>query len=356
MSQLDTTEEAANGDVTEFIQEPSSRVRQIVLTALAIFLALFCGALLIWAAGGNPFVAYADMVKGVFTSPAALSLVMGDVVPLLTIGLGLMIAFRAKIWNIGAEGQFLLGALFGGAFAIYSPIEAPIFIIPMTLLVGTLAGAAWGWIVGILRARWGVNEVITSLLMVYVAGFIVVYAIRQPMRDPEYFLPQSAALPKTGRLGDIPWLDVHAGLVIALALVPLTAYLINRTSFGIRSLMFGYNPDGTRAAGVNTSKLTVRIMLLSGGLAGLAGIMQVMGAETRITNNISPGFGFTAIIVALLGRLRPLGVFLAAVLIGVLNVGGDALQRSQGLPRAVVVVIQALFVIFLLIAERTGSR
>jgi simple sugar transport system permease protein len=102
-----------------------------------------------------------------------------------------MIAFRAKIWNIGAEGQFLLGALFGGAFAIYSPIEAPMFIIPMTLLVGTFAGAAWGWIVGILRAKWGVNEVITSLLMVYVAGFIVVYAIRQPMRDPEYFLPMS---------------------------------------------------------------------------------------------------------------------------------------------------------------------
>lgn len=356
MSEVDTTTGAAEPEAMEFVEEPSPRLRQLISTVLAVFMAFFCGVLLLWAAGANPFVAYADMVKGVFASSAAPSLVLGDVVPLLTIGLGLMIAFRAQIWNIGAEGQFLMGALVGGAFAIYSPIDTPVFIIPMTLLVGTLAGAAWGWVVGILRARWGVNEVITSLLMVYVAGYIVLYSVRQPMRDPAAFLPQSAALPASARLGDTPWLHVHTGLWIALALVPLSAYLIKRTSFGIRSLMLGYNPDGTRAAGVNTSQLTVRIMLLSGGLAGLAGIMQVMGAENRITSNISPGYGFTAIIVALLGRLRPVGVFLAAVFIGVLNVGGDALQRSQGLPRAVVVVIQALFVIFLLIAERSGSR
>jgi simple sugar transport system permease protein len=334
----------------------ADRLRPLAMTLGAAVAALVTGGLILWAARANPIVAYVDMIKGVIDSKISVALVLYDVVPLLTIGLGLALAFRARVWNIGAEGQFLMGALAGGAVGINFPVDVGPIIWPVTLLAGAAAGALWGWIVGMLRARWNVNEVITSLLLVYVASFFLAYAVRQPLRDPESFLPQSAALPRSARLAALPWIDVHFGIVIALLLVPVVAYLMYRTPFGFRTQMLGLNPEATRAAGGDPSGLIVKVMMLSGGLAGLAGIMQVMGSEIRLTNNLSPGFGFTAIIVALLGRMKPVGVALAAIFIAVLSVGGDALQRSQELPRAVVAVIQALFVIFLLIGERLGRR
>ncbi len=154
----------------------------------------------------------------------------------------------------------------------------------------------------------------------------------------------------------MPGFRVHIGLLIALALVPIAAYLIRRTPFGFHTLMFGLNSEATAAAGVKTGRLVTRVMIISGGLAGLAGVIQVMGIETRLTNNLAAGFGFTAIIVALMGRLRPLGVVLAAVLIGTLTLGGDVIQRTQEVPRILMAVIQALFVLVLLVADKLGRR
>lgn len=328
----------------------------VLLPLAAILAAFVSGGILLVIAGANPLQAYADMLTGTLGSRFDFSLVLVEVAPLLLIGLGLSIAFRARVWNIGAEGQLVMGALAGGAFAIYAPIDIKAVAISTACIVGAAAGAAWGWIVGFVRARWGVNEVISSLLLNYVAIFSLNYAVRKPLRDPVGFQPVSETLPDAARLPDVPGFRVHIGLLIGLALIPIVAYVIRRTPFGFHTLMMGMNDEATEAAGVKTGRLVVLLMMISGAFAGLAGVLQVMGPETRLTNNISPGFGFTAIIVALIGRMRPMGVLFGALLIGALTLGGDVIQRTQQVPRILTLVIQALFVLFLLVADKMARR
>jgi ABC-type uncharacterized transport system permease subunit len=327
------------------------------LTSLgAVLLGLLVGAAIMAVAGANPIRAYGAMVEGAVGSRFAVSQVLVQTVPLLIIGLGLALAFRGRVWNIGAEGQFHLGALAGGAMAIVAPIPIAAVQLPLAMLVGAAGGAAWAWVVGALRARWRVNEVITSLLLNYVAIHWYSYFIRKPLRDPEGFLPQSRAIPVSAQLPALPGLDVHAGLLIALALVPLVVYTMYRTPFGFRAAALGLNADAAEAAGIDAGRTIVRLMVISGGMAGLAGVIQILGVQLRLQYGISPGFGFTAIIVALLGRTRPVGVLLAALLISGLSVGGAAVQFTQGIPIAAVYTMQASFVLFLLVADRVVRR
>jgi general nucleoside transport system permease protein len=332
------------------------QVRTLGASLLAVSLALMVGAVVLLIAGASPVAAYRAMFRGAFGSEFAISQLLVGMVPLLVIGLGLALAFGGRVWNIGAEGQFHLGALAGGALAITFPLDIAVMAVPFALLAGVLAGAAWGWVVGFLRGRWGVNEVITSLLLNYVAIFLFAYFIRQPLRDPEGFLPQSRAIPDAVRLPFLPGIRVHAGLLIALALVPLLLYLVNRTPFGFHVTAMGLNAEAARANGLDTGRIVMWLMALSGAFAGLAGIIQILGLQFRLQTGISPGFGFTAIIVALLGRTRPLGVLLAAGLISALAVGGDSMQVVLGVPVAAVHTIQALFVLFLLVVDRAVRR
>jgi simple sugar transport system permease protein len=211
-------------------------------------------------------------------------------------------------------------------------------------------------VVGVLRGRWNVNEVITSLLLNYVAIFLVGYLVRKPLGDPESFLRQTDQLPRAALLPYLHALRVHGGILVALALVPVVAYVMHRTPFGFRLDLLGSNPEAARTAGVDTARMTVLVMLVSGGLAGLAGALQVMGQETRVTAEISPGFGFTAIVVALLGRNRPLGVLVSALFIAGLSIGGVTMQTVEQVPSAIVVAVEALFVLFLLVADRMARR
>lgn len=325
---------------------------------MAVTGALVTGGILLVLVGANPVDAYVEMVKGTFGSWFDVSLVLTEMVPLVIIGLGLVIAFKARIWNIGAEGQFMFGALVGGAFALRVPLQNQFLAIPAVLLVGALAGALWGLLVAAARVRWRGNEVISSLLLNYVALFVFAYAVRKPLRDPGGFKPTSERVPDQFVLGDVPVdeIRVHVGIVVALLLVPLVGFLVNRSPFGMRATMFGMNPEAAQAAGVNASKMTLRIMMLSGALAGLAGIIQVLGSELRLSNNMSTGYGFTAIVVALIARLRPFGVLLAAAFLGALTLGGDVIQRTQQVPRVLTMVIQAIFVLFLLLADRRRSN
>ncbi len=332
------------------------RASAIGASLAAVLAAFVVGGILLAFAGANPFQAYADMLRGTFGSRFDFSLVLVETAPLLLIGLGLSVAFRAKVWNIGAEGQLVMGALAGGAFAIYAPIDVKVIMIPLAGIVGAAAGAVWGSTVGFLRARWSVNEVISSLLLNYVAIFGLNYAIRKPLRDPVGFQPVSETLPAAARLPEVPGLRVHIGLLVGLALLPVLAYVIRRTPFGFYTLMVGLNNSATEAAGVKTGRLVVGAMMISGAFAGLAGVLQVMGPEARLTNNLAVGFGFTAIIVALIGRLKPSGVLLASLLIGTLTLGGDVIQRTQQVPRILTFVIQAMFVLFLLVADKVGRR
>jgi ABC-type uncharacterized transport system permease subunit len=333
------------------------RARSFGTSLLAVLIALAVGAVILLVAGASPLAAYREMVRGAIGSRFAVSQLLVEVVPLLIIGLGLALAFRGRVWNIGAEGQFYLGALAGGTVAIVFPWSVPVLVIPAVLVAGAAAGAAWGWIAGEVRSRWGVNEIITSLLLNYVAIYWYGYFIRKPLRDPSGFLPQSKEIPAAAQLPNILGLQVHAGLLIALGLVPILAYVMARTPFGFRVTALGLNREAAAgAAGVDTRRFIVRLMLLSGGFAGLAGVVQILGVQLRLQSGISPGFGFTAIIVALLGRMRPVGVMLAAFLIGGLSVGGQAMQLTQGVPIAAVQTIEALFVLFLLVADKLVRR
>ena len=325
---------------------------------LAVVAGLAAGAVLLLAVGANPLTAYKDMVAGTLGTRSDIGLVLVEVAPLLLIGLGLAIAFRAKVWNIGAEGQFVMGALIGGWFAIEVPIGSPVLMVAFTWIIAAAAGGLWGAAVGWLKAQWNVNEVISSLLLNYAAVFTLNYAVRKPLRAPNGFQPVSATLPDAARLPDVPGgVPVHIGLLAGLVLVPVAMYVLARTPFGFRVRMMGFNVEAAEAAGVAPRPMYLKIMTLSGAFAGLAGVIQVMGPETRLTNNITAaGFGFTAIVVALIGRNHPVGVLAAAVFLGMLTLGGDVIQRTQDVPRTMTLVLQAMFVLFLLVAEKARRR
>ena len=335
----------------------SRKLKSGLSSAGAVLLSLVVGGLLMLVAGGEPVAAYGALVDGAFGSPYALGQMLLLAVPLLIMGLGLALAFRGRVYNIGAEGQLFMGALAGGVAAIFIPVGFAPLLIALSAVAGVAAGAAWGGIVGVLRARWGVNEVITSLLLNFVAILGFTYVVRQPLRAEGAANDlQGRAVQAEAVLPRLPDLNVHIGVFLAIVLVPIAFYLMARTPFGMRVRMMGFNAEAARTAGVSSRRMIVGLMVASGGLAGLAGAIQTLGVAERLDLGISQGYGFTAIVVALLGRLHAVGVLLAAVFIAVLQSGGQAMSVTQGLPYAIVLAIPGVFVVFLLIADRLARE
>jgi len=328
------------------------RVRSLLASAGAVLLSLVVGGLLIVIAGGEPISAYSSILDGALGTPYGIGQMLVLAIPLVIIGLGLALAFRGRVYNIGAEGQLFMGALASGTVAILLPVGVDPILIAVAVVAGVLAGAAWGAIVGALRARWGVNEVITSLLLNFVAILIFTYVVRRPLRAPGSPDLQGRSIQPDAALPALPDLAVHIGVFLALALVPLAAYVMARTPFGFRVRMLGFNAEAARTAGVRSGRMVIVLMLISGGLAGLAGALQVLGVAERLDPGISQGYGFTAIVVALLGRLNAVGVLLAGLFIALLQSGGQAMSVIEGVPYAIVLAIPAVFVVFLLIADR----
>jgi general nucleoside transport system permease protein len=323
----------------------------------AVLLALVLGAGLVLVAGGDPLSAYSALITGAFGNEADIGEVLAQATPLVIIGLGLAMAFRAGVYNIGAEGQLFVGALAGGAVAILLPVGSGALLIVAALMAGLVAGALWGSIVGALRARWGVNEVITSLLLNYIGILGFSYAIREPLRDPAATAGLSGkAIPSAAQLPSLPGLSVHIGVLLPFALVPVVWFVMTRTPFGFRLRMLGLNPEAARVAGVPAGRTVLSLMVISGGLAGLAGVIQMLGVSLRLDPNFSTGTGFTAIVVALIGRCQAFGVLLAALLIAVLQAGGQAMSVTENLPYSIVLAIEGVFVVFLLIADRLARR
>jgi len=332
-----------------------ARLRATVVTISAALLAFLIGGILVVVAGGNPVDAFRSMFDGAVGSAFAIGQLLVVATPLAIIGLGLALAFRGHVYNIGAEGQLFMGALAGGAILLTLHGDQRI-LVALAALAGIAGGAVWGSIVGVLRARWGVNEVITSLLLTYVALFIFSWAVRKPFADPSAGTTgtslASRPIPEETVLPTLPDLFVHYGVFVAVALVPAVGYLMARTPFGFRVRATGLNPDASEVAGVRTGRLVIWLMLISGGLAGLAGIIQVVGVSGRLDSGLSQSYGFTAIVVALLGRLNALGVLLAALFVAFLTVGGQAMSVDEGLPYSLVIAIQGVFVLLVLIADR----
>ncbi len=270
--------------------------------------------------------------------------------PLIMMGVGLSLAYRANVWNIGTDGQFTLGAICGGGIALAFP-DAPAYLLfPAMVIAGTLGGMASGGLVAWLRIRFNANEILTSLMFAYITQYLLVYLVTGPWRDPQGFgFPQTALLSDTAlapRL--IEDTNVHIGVLLAPLIAIGLWFMLEKSLLGFQFRVLGQATRAAKFAGFRENRLVWIAMLISGGLAGLAGLLEVSGTLGQLTTTLSPGYGFTAIIVAFLGRLNPLGVIPAGLLLALTYLGGDAAQINLGLPNAVTGIFQGILLFYLL--------
>jgi ABC-type uncharacterized transport system permease subunit len=270
--------------------------------------------------------------------------------PLILTGLAVALAFRAGVWNIGAEGQLLAGAATAAAVGLFAtPVLGELTIVA-ALLVGAVAGALWAGIAAELRNRFGVLEVISTIMLNFVALYGVGYLVRGPLQEPTHVYPQSDPLPALARLPTlIEGSRLHWGFVLALIAAPVSWWVLRYTAAGFRVRTVGHNPEAARIAGrVDVERTTMRVFLVSGALAGLAGAIELTGVTFALYENVSPGYGYTAIAVALLAGLHPLGVLATGLLFGALEAGALSMQREAAVPAVVVNVVEALLVLLIL--------
>jgi simple sugar transport system permease protein len=343
----------------------------VLVTVLAVITALIVGAVLIvfsdenvlatWgyflAAPGDALsaswdaitAAYGALFSGALGSASAVSETIVAATPLILAGLGVALGFRAGLFNIGAEGQVIAGGLAAGFVGFWLHGLPVVVHLPLAVLVGLAAGAAWGYIPGILKARTGAHEVITTIMLNYVAAYLALYLLSTSVfRRPGRTDPISEPVEVSARLPHLAGqnLRLHAGILVALLGAVAVAWLLGRSTWGFELRVAGANPSAAQTAGISVARATVLAMVLSGGLAGLAGANQVLGVQYTLAPGFSGGIGFEAITVALLGRANPFGVVVAALLFGALRAGGLQMQAVTGTPIDIVLVIQSLIVIF----------
>ncbi len=326
-----------------------SIVRAVLTPITAILLSLLIGAILITAVDVNPLMAYAALLTGAFGSLNGFSETLVKATPLMLVGLGIVFAFRARIWNIGGEGQLLLGALGATLTGLYLGGLPSWLLLPVTILAGFLFGGLWGAIAGFLKARYGTNEIIVTIMMNYIALYGVSFMNHVPLREVIGIFPQTDLIVEGAQLGRLlPPTRLHAGILVALGLAVASTVILQRTTLGYRLKAVGFSPDASHYAGIEVRSTMILSMVLSGGLAGIAGMSEISGIHHRLMDNISSGYGFTGIVVALLGRLHPLGVAVTAIIFGALNVGADSMERTMGMPSPLAFILQALVVLFVL--------
>ena len=335
-------------------QENVPALGLIAAPLLALVFTLIVGAIMFVALGHDPIRAFTIYFIEPLTDPWTLQEMVVKACPLLLIGIGLSFCYRANRWNIGAEGQYVAGAVAGSWLALATHgTDAGPWVLPAMLVLGALGGALWGLIPALLRVRFGSSEILTSLMLVYVAQLGLDYLVRGPWRDPAGFnFPQSvtfddvAIMPlivEDGRM--------HAGIIIALVAVVVATVVLGRTLIGYSIELAGTAPRASAFAGFSESRVTYGVFVVSGAMAGLAGIIEVAGPIGQLQPSISPGYGFTAIIAAMLGRLHPVGVLVASFVLALTYIGGEAAQISMRMPFDVTRVFQGTLLIAILAAD-----
>jgi ABC-type uncharacterized transport system permease subunit len=320
----------------------------------AIVAALIAAGVFFKAYGVSPLRAYHLILTGALGNTVGLAETVRRTIPLLLIGVGLTVAFRALFWNIGAEGQLLVGAIAATGVALFVPM--PEFLrLPTMFVAGFVGGAAWAFIPAVLKVRLGINDVISTLMLNYVAAFVVQWLILGFWKGPTARgfaytdkFPPSAMIPR------IPGTTVHWPTLILGVVAAVIAYVwVTRTRQGFEIRVVGENPSAARFAGISQGKVIIAVMLVSGGLAGLAGVGEVAGVQRMLLDpsKLSLGYGYTAIIVAWLARRNPLAVLVTSVLFGVIMAGGDVIKVSLGLPFQLVNVFNGLILFFLIGSE-----
>ena len=335
-------------------RERPSTLLTLLAPPAAIIAALIVAGGLIAAAGADVAQAYRLILDGAFGSRLGVSETLTRTTPLILTGLAAAVAFRARLWNIGGEGQFYVGALAIAAFATAPGLAvapAPVAIL-LCLVVGALAGMALLLLPLALKLRFGVDEVVTTLLLNFVVLLFVSMMIEGPLRDPMAFgWPQSVPVPDTALLPKlIERTRLHAGLLIALLVAVAVWWVQARTVYGMRARAAGMNPRAARFAGVALGRTLTLVACLSGGLAGLAGAIEVMGVKGYVSTDLSPNYGYSGIVIAMLANLNALGVIAAALFSAAMFVGADSMSRALGVPSYIADVTVALSLLTMLVA------
>ncbi len=336
-----------------------SRWVALATPVLALAAAMAVGGLAVLALGRSPGQAFAVYFVAPLSESWSLQALAVKASPLILIAVGLSFPFRANLWNIGAEGQFVAGGALGGWLALlthdgaYQQTFGGWWILPAMLVLGTAGGALYALIPAMLRVSLGVSEILSSLMLVYVAGYGLDYLVRGPWRDPQGFnFPVSVTFDPEATLPSlIADGRLHAGVLVTVAAVLLAALVLGRTMFGYEVRLFGAAPKAARFAGFSDTALTLTVFAISGGLAGLAGIIEVSGQINQLQPSISPGYGFTAIIVAFLGRLSPFGIVLAGLVLALTIIGGEGAQVVMKLPLDLTSAFQGILLMCVLAAD-----
>lgn len=336
-------------------RRPVASGRVVLLVSLLAILAAFVVAGIFFRIYGvSPIRAYQLILRGSLGSKFGLAETVRRAIPLLLCGVGLTIAFRALFWNIGAEGQLLMGAVAAAGVALFSGLPGPL-LLPAMFIGGFIGGAVWGLIPAILKVKLGLNDVITTLMMNYIALYFVEWLIHGPWKGPTARgFAYTDTFPRAAWLPTIYGTRIHwPTLVLGLILAVVMYVMVTRTRSGFEIRVVGENPDAARFAGISQLKTTLLVMLISGGFAGLAGVGEVAGIHHRLLGptNISMGYGYTAIIVAWLARRNPLAVIVTSFLFGVIMTGGDVIKVSLGLPFQLINVFNGLILFFLIGSE-----
>jgi ABC-type uncharacterized transport system permease subunit len=332
----------------------------------ATVLALLAGAVMLLLLGANPLEAYSAMVRGAFGSSNALADTLVKATPLLFVGVGICIAFRGGVLNIGGEGQLVAGAVAATVVVLTLSQWPGWAVIPLCLTMGFLAGAIWGGIAGALKAYLNVNEILSTIMLNMIAVQGMNFLLRGPMMDPLQveagsFIPQTARFSVTSDLPRLIPTRLHAGAALAVLLAILVYIFLWRTTVGYRIRAVGLNPDASRAAGIKVKRYVMLSLVLSGALAGLGGAVQVLGLHHRMfTDGSATGFtggaGFNGIVAALFGKLHPLGTIPASVLFGALIVGANQMQRAVQVPSSFITALNGLVVVFVVGSDILGRR
>jgi simple sugar transport system permease protein len=320
---------------------------------LALLLTVVTAGAIFALMGHDPVTAlYTFLVAPIVTANGLAELCV-KAAPLILIATGLSLGFRANVWNIGAEGQFTLGAIFAGGLALHVGDGGGWWTFPAMMLLGVLGGMAWAAIPAALRTRFNASEILTSLMLTYVAQLLLIYLVTGPWKDPEgYGFPQTAIFGAAATAPIlVPETRLHLGVAVAVAVAVLGWVVLSRSLLGFQLRVVGLAPRAAAFAGFHQPRLIWLSLMLGGGLAGLAGMFEVAGPIGQLTPAISPGYGFTAIIVAFLGRLHPLGVVLAGLVLALSYLGGEAAQIDLGLPNAVTGIFQGVLLFYLLASD-----
>lgn len=334
----------------------------ILIPVGAVIGALLVGALILALAGINPLAAYEPLLIGPFANLYGVAQTITKATPLLLVGLGICIAFRGGMINIGGEGQIIAGATLTTWIGLQLKFLPGVVLVPLLLLVGFVGGALWGAVPGLLKAKLNASEILSTIMMNLIAIQGVSFLLRGPMIDPAEIaygtgFPQSEALPKWAWLPRIvPRTTIHLGAIVALVMAVLVYVFLWRTTIGYRIRAVGHNPAASRYAGIEVTRHAAMAMLLSGGFAGIAGAVEVMGIHHRMLDGVSAGYGFSGIVAGLFGRLHPIGAIPASFLFGALLVGADKMQRAVEVSPGIVFALQGLVVLFVVSSDLLTRR